>query len=121
MRVTWDDLDIPSWLREVADGVWDAHMDLWASGGTSEDASARLDELSARYEHLFQDAEAVSHDALEEAVADARQAGAAERGHVAGARPCCGAGTALPRRVPGRTGASATWADVSCSRRPVAA
>jgi hypothetical protein len=52
-------------------------MDLWASGGSSEDASARLDELSVRYEHLFQDAEAVSHDALEEAVADARQAGAA--------------------------------------------
>jgi hypothetical protein len=78
VRVTWDDLDVPSWLREVADGVWDAHLELWAAGGTSEDASARLDGLAQRYRRLFEDAEAVSHDALEEAVSEARLAGSAE-------------------------------------------
>ena len=74
VRITWHDLDVPAWLREVADGVWE-HMDLWSSGGTSADASARLDELSRRYERLFQDAEAVSHDALEEVKSIERAAG----------------------------------------------
>ena len=77
VRVTWEDLEIPEELRVVADGVWDAHLELEASSGVSETASAHLDELSRRYERLFQDAAAISHDALEEAILEARQAGAA--------------------------------------------
>ena len=77
VRVTWDDLEIPTELKAIADGVWDALDALWVGGGASATASASLDDLSGRYERLFLDATAISHDALEEAVAVAEAAGAA--------------------------------------------
>ena len=78
VRVTWDDLEVPAELQEIAQGVWDALMVLFDAGGQDEAASATLDELGARYERLFFDAAAISHDALEEAAAEARAKGAAD-------------------------------------------
>ena len=78
VRVTWDDLDVPADLQEIAQGVWDALMVLFDAGGQDEGASATLDELGARYERLFSDAAAISHDTIEEAAAEARAKGAAD-------------------------------------------
>jgi hypothetical protein len=78
VRVTWDDLEVPAELQEIAQGIWDALMVLFDTGGQDEAASATLDELGARYERLFSDAAAISHDALEEAAAEARAKGAAD-------------------------------------------
>ncbi|MBD8870869.1 sulfotransferase family protein [Nocardioides donggukensis] len=78
VRVTWDDLDVPDDLVEIAQGIWDQLMVLHAAGGADESASAELDALAARYDRLFAAAAAISHDAVEEARAEARAAGARE-------------------------------------------
>lgn len=74
VKVTWGDLEIPVELTAIADGVWEALDELCSAGGASDEASARLDELSGRYERLFMNATAISHDAIVEAVADAKRA-----------------------------------------------
>jgi hypothetical protein len=76
--VTWDELDIPRDLRDVAQEVWDQHQLLCAGHGVDEAASARLDELAAAYERVLSDAAAINQDARDEAVAAARRRGAAE-------------------------------------------
>jgi hypothetical protein len=72
VRVTWEDLSIPRELEDIAEETWGALTDLASPGADVDDACARLDALSARYERLFVDSSAICHDALEEAAADAR-------------------------------------------------
>jgi hypothetical protein len=77
-QVTWDELDIPADLQDIAQRIWDDLMVLGSSGGHDEAASADLDEQSRRYGRLLDDAAAVSHDTLAEVAEQARREGAAE-------------------------------------------
>jgi hypothetical protein len=76
VRVTWDDLDVPEDLQQVAQGVWDALITLAERRGVDPDASLALDDLGARYRRMFSDATAIAHDAIEEAAETARRKGA---------------------------------------------
>ena len=76
--VTWEDLEVPRDLQEVAQEVWDALQPLADHGGVDEEASKRLDELALEYERVLADAEAIDLDNRAEAVAEARRRGAAE-------------------------------------------
>ncbi|KHL19275.1 hypothetical protein CLV56_2393 [Mumia flava] len=58
---TWDDLNAPARLQEVAQGVWDALAVLAdAPDGRSAEAEAALDSLSERFADDYAEAEAVS-------------------------------------------------------------
>ncbi len=77
--VTWADLDVPTYLRELAQEVWDV-LQVLATAPSGEDsaASALMDELSERFVRVLADADAINHDAGLEAVSTARQETAAE-------------------------------------------
>lgn len=77
-QVTWDDLDAPQELRDVAQQVWDQQLGLCRSHGVDTDASTQLDRLGERYSRILTEAAAISHDTVEEARRDARRAGARE-------------------------------------------
>lgn len=70
--VTWDELDVPRDLQELAQEVWDALMVLADSHGVDEEASRRLDTLAERYDKVLAQAAAVSHDQIREAGETAR-------------------------------------------------
>jgi hypothetical protein len=70
-RVTWDDLDVPTHLRDVAEETWQVLCTLSDRHGKDEEAQSRLDALAERYSSLFRDAAAIAHDV---AAADARKA-----------------------------------------------
>jgi len=76
--VTWDELDVPQDLQDIAQEVWDTLDVLASKGGVDEEASARMDALSVRYQRVLANAEAVNHDAGIEAVSRAREEAAAE-------------------------------------------
>jgi len=67
LKVTWDDLRIPAELQEIAEEMWSALLRLRASPSSDDGTLRDLDELSRRYAHLFADAQAISHDAIDEA------------------------------------------------------
>jgi hypothetical protein len=75
-RVTWDELQIPAELQDVAQQIWDALEVLADAHGDDASASARIAEQGERFARLFADSAAISHDAMEEARAQARRAGA---------------------------------------------
>lgn len=100
-RVTWDDLEVPGELRDVAQRIWDDIDVLADSHGVDEAVSADLDGLSARYDRLLSDATAISHDAIEEVRREARAAG--ERAAAASATAPEAPATVAERRV-GETG-----------------
>lgn len=75
-KVTWDELEVPTELQDIAETVWQDLMVLHDHAGTDAAASADMDLLSARYERLFTESDAISHDATEEAKEQARRAGA---------------------------------------------
>ncbi|UYM04855.1 sulfotransferase family protein [Solicola gregarius] len=72
VQVTWDDVDVPAPLRELAEEVWQNLEALADSDGTDEGASRTLDGLGARYAAMVQDAKAMSHDATEQSVNKAK-------------------------------------------------
>lgn len=77
-QVTWDELEVPTELRDVAQQVWEDVSALGDAGGVDAEASADLDVQADSYRRLFVQATAISHDAIEGAARDARLAGAAE-------------------------------------------
>ena len=85
--MTWDELSIPAALREVAQQIWDVLDGLAGAHGDDAAASGRMDELGAAYAGVFADAAAISHDAMEEARAEARKAGAKAARERAAAHP----------------------------------
>ncbi len=70
-QVTWQDLDVPGNLREVAEETWQALCSLADARGPADDVHQQLDQLTDTYARLFRDAEAIAHDV---AVADAKEA-----------------------------------------------
>ena len=77
-RVTWADLEVPEELRDIAEELWQQLMVLHDSPAGDDDVFAALDALARRYEAVFAAADAISHDATEEARLEARTAGRAE-------------------------------------------
>ncbi len=71
--MTWEELDMPRDLQEVAEGVWEQVNRLADSHGDNAAASLALDELSVSYARVLRDAEALNHDARSEAIAAARR------------------------------------------------
>lgn len=74
-EASWDDIEVPVGLREVAQQVWDEQVVLCAHGGTDAAASERLDAAAKRYERILAEAAAISHDATEEIRDEAHSAG----------------------------------------------
>lgn len=84
-QVTWDDLEVPDGLRDIAQRTWEALEVLAAAHGVHEAASAEIDEQSERYQRLFQASADIAHDALETERAEAKRK-AAEREATAAAQ-----------------------------------
>lgn len=92
--VTWDDLEVPGDLRDVAETTWLDLGRLSDHHGSDAVAEADLDLQRSRYDVLVAQAAAISHDLVEEARTDGRREGAerarqrvaAER-HAARTRP----------------------------------
>lgn len=76
-QVTWDDLDVPDELRDIAQRTWDALVALAAARGVDEAASAEIDAQSERYARLFAASADIAHDALETERTDAKRKAAA--------------------------------------------
>lgn len=75
-RVTWDDLDVPGDLQDVAQRVWESLTELREAGGASAKASAELDRWGEEYAHILARAAAMAHDVIAEATATGREEGA---------------------------------------------
>jgi hypothetical protein len=99
--VTWDELDVPLPLRNLAQGVWDAVVPLARPGAVDADSSAALDELAPAYQRLFEQSADIAHDATEEARYQARRAGVREARQAARQSPVAPDDSAL-REIPGR-------------------
>lgn len=78
VRVSWDQLDVPDELSELAEQVWQNLCVLAGAGGRDGDASQALEDLRHRHERLLESASAMSYDAINSAAGEARAAGAKE-------------------------------------------
>ena len=66
-RTTWDDLSVPTALREIAEETWQ-QLDLLAEpGGDTPEVQARLDVLRRNYGSLYAEAEALAWSSVEAA------------------------------------------------------
>jgi hypothetical protein len=60
VQLTWDDVEVPPRLREIAEESWQ-HLDRLADDdGDNPDTHAALDELRAAYADLYDEAEAIA-------------------------------------------------------------
>lgn len=59
---SWEGMDIPPELIEIAEGVWQAMCKIADGAGHDSGAETQMDELSARYEHLMRVSQAVARD-----------------------------------------------------------
>lgn len=75
VRLTWDDVDVPDRLRELADATWTGLSALAETDGDTEEAYAGLDELRDAYTRYYEEAEAVANSSL----IAARRAATAQR------------------------------------------
>lgn len=66
LRVTWEELEIPDDLQDVAERVWEALVELRDAHGRCQPASAELDTLTERFGRLLAQAKAVAHDTIVE-------------------------------------------------------
>lgn len=78
IRVTWDDLDVPVSVRQIAQEIWDNLAVLRDNGGNDAEASQRMDALGERYQELLAESVAIAHDEIESAVGKAKRQGARE-------------------------------------------
>jgi hypothetical protein len=74
VQLTWDDVDVPKPLREIAEEAWVNLDSLADRDGDVPATHARLDELRVAYGELYEEAEAMAHST---AVAARREAAAA--------------------------------------------
>ena len=98
-RVTWEDLEVPRELRDVAEGVWESLSEVREAGGSSAAAAGQLDRLGAEYERLLAGAAATAHDVINEASATAREEGARRARERMRNRSARVSPRSVPRRV----------------------
>ena len=75
VRVTWDDLDVPAVIQEIAEETWQALGALTEAGGHDQAAENALDRLRSRYREVHADAEAIAHHSLQAAAGTLRAGG----------------------------------------------
>lgn len=78
VQVGWDDVDVPAHLRDIAEEVWQELGVLADTDGHDEGASKRIDELGDAYAQTLRDAQAIAHDASEQATKKAKKAAVRE-------------------------------------------
>ena len=79
-QVTWDELEVPGELRDIAQCIWDDLLVLAAAHGVDDAASADLDVQAERYARLFAASVDIAHDALETERTEAKRRAADEAG-----------------------------------------
>ncbi len=113
VHTTWDDIDVPKTLRELAEETWDV-LCLMAAREASEtseaSAYAALDDLRARYTRFYQEAEAITQSST---AAAARRKRPADPVSV----PDGQGETRRPVPGPATTAATATRATRATARR----
>lgn len=60
MNLTWDDVDVPGWLRDLAEATWQQLNRLAESAGDTPDTHRTLDQLRAEYTERYSEAEAMT-------------------------------------------------------------
>ncbi|UYM06974.1 sulfotransferase family protein [Solicola gregarius] len=68
VAVRWDELDVPSYLSEMAERVWQAMQYLVEPRTEAAKARAQLDELRTEYDALYADARAITLDSTRAAI-----------------------------------------------------
>ncbi len=99
VALSWDDIDVPKSLREIAEESWEALNGLADTGGDENKAHKTLDDLRAAYSLYYADAEAISKSSIVAARGESSQ----ERRPVAPPAATPAAGSAAQRlaaRVP---------------------
>lgn len=71
-HLTWDDIDVPEQLREVAETVWQA-LDALADDPDDAEAMATMDAMRTEYDQLHKHAAALTQDHTNSAVQAARK------------------------------------------------
>jgi len=89
VQLTWDDLEVPTRLREIAEESSGALDKLAEPGGDTADVQATLDELRTAYATYYEEAEAVTQSTT-----------SAARREVSAAKPAAGG----PKPGPGAPG-----------------
>ena len=74
--VTWDELEVPTDLQEVAEATWVDLGRLSDHHGADAEAEADLDQQSVRYDLIVAQAAAISYDLIQEARTDGKREGA---------------------------------------------
>ena len=75
-RATWEDLEIPDRLRELADEVWELMSGLATDGPEAEPAVERFEAARVAYVELYEDAEAIAQSSIVAARRHPRKSGA---------------------------------------------
>ena len=75
VSATWDDLQVPPRLREVADETWQALDSMAEPGGDTAEVRQTLDDLRAAYADLYDEAEALAQSSVLAARRSHRPAG----------------------------------------------
>lgn len=102
VQATWDDIDVPAALREIADESWTALNGLADPGGDTAAAQARLDDLRSSYTELYDTAAALTQSSAVAAFRDgAAGAKAPARPGAVTERPAAG-GASRPEPAPSR-------------------
>ncbi|PUA81293.1 sulfotransferase family protein [Nocardioides currus] len=91
VTLTWDDVQVPASLRDLAEETWQTLDGLADEDGDTSEAHARCDRLRVAYDEMYADAEAFAHSTT---LAARREGAATTRRELeqAGARPGGGPG-----------------------------
>lgn len=106
VQLTWDDVEVPARLQEIAQGTWDALDSLVDPANDGDATHARLDELREEYAAFYAECEAVAESSVVAAERiGAQKARAKGRGQGPGngpARPAPAPAPAEPPRLSDR-------------------
>ena len=67
VSLTWDDIEVPRRLRDIAQATWEALDQLPDEGGDTPEVQATLDELRAAYADMYDEAEALTRSTADAA------------------------------------------------------
>ena len=110
VTLTWDDVEVPASLRDLAEETWQTLDGLADEGGDTAEAHDRSDQLRVAYDEMYADAEAFAHSTT---LAARREGAVATRRELERRRTV----RAAPRRRPAAARRPRAW----CPRVPGAA
>ena len=94
VTLTWDDVEVPASLRDLAEETWQTLDGLADEGGDNAEAHEHSDQLRVAYDEMYADAEAFAHSTT---LAARREGATATRRELEAAAADAGRG---PRRRP---------------------